>query len=76
MVRALPGSARQLQLRGKRMTTGESQDEAALQYALEELQELAQRTGMTGSDITALLEVMNIYEVLEYLDAKMSNRLQ
>lgn len=58
------------------MTTGESQDEAALQYALEELQELAQRTGMTGSDITALLEVMNIYEVLEYLDAKMSNRLQ
>jgi hypothetical protein len=58
------------------MTTGDSQDEAALQYALEELQELAQRTGLRGSDITALLEVMNIYEVLEYLDAKMSNRLQ
>ena len=58
------------------MTTGDSQDEAALQYALEELQELAQRTGLTGSDITALLELMNIYEVLEYLDAKMSNRLQ
>jgi hypothetical protein len=58
------------------MSTGESQDEAALQYAMEELQDLAQQSGMTGSEITALLELMSIYEVLDYLDAKMSNRLQ
>ena len=58
------------------MTTSESQDEAALQYALEELQDLAQKSGLTGTEITALLELMNIYEVMDYLDAKMSNRLQ
>lgn len=58
------------------MTSSDTQDEAALQYALEELQDLAQKNGLSGGEITALLELMNIYEVLDYLDAKMSNRLQ
>ena len=58
------------------MSTGESQDEAAHQYALEELQDLAQKSGLSGNEVTALLELMSIYEVLDYLDAKMSNRLQ
>jgi hypothetical protein len=57
------------------MTTGDTHDEAALQYALEELQDLAQKSGLTGTEITTLLELMNIYEVLDYLDAKMANRL-
>ena len=42
------------------MSTGESQDEAALQYALEELQDLAQKSGLSGNEVTALLELMKV----------------
>jgi hypothetical protein len=58
------------------MSTDDAQQDEALQYALEELQDLAQKNGLTGGQISAYLAVMNIFEVLDYLDAKMANRLQ
>jgi hypothetical protein len=58
------------------MATSDPREESALQYALEELESLVQTNGLVRSDVLALLEVMNIYEVLDYLDAKISNRLQ
>lgn len=51
-------------------------DEETLQYALEELEALTQKGGFLTEDVVALLRIMNIHEVVEYLDAKMSNRLQ
>jgi hypothetical protein len=53
-----------------------SQDEYALQCALEELETLTQKGGFAAQDVLALLRIMNVHEVVEYLDAKMSNRLQ
>ena len=51
-------------------------DEFALQSALEELEILTQKGGFIAKDVVALLRIMNVHEVVEYLDAKMSNRLQ
>ncbi len=48
----------------------------AVQWALEDLQSLAEKGGFSTQDVVALLKVMNVYDVLDYLDAKMSNRLQ
>jgi hypothetical protein len=58
------------------MATSDPRDDSALQYALEELENIVQTNGLARSEIMALLEVMNIYEVLDYLDAKIANRLQ
>ncbi|MBZ5704784.1 MAG: hypothetical protein LAN63_05480 [Acidobacteriia bacterium] len=58
------------------MATSDPRDDSALQYALEELENMVQTNGLARSEIMALLEVMNIYEVLDYLDAKIANRLQ
>ena len=58
------------------MATSDPRDDSALQYALEELENMVQTNGLARSEIKALLEVMNIYEVLDYLDAKIANRLQ
>jgi len=51
-------------------------DELVLQYALGELEILTQKGGFIAKDMVALLRIMNVHEVVEYLDAKMSNRLQ
>jgi hypothetical protein len=53
-----------------------SQEEYVLQCALEELQVLTQKGGFAAQDVLALLRIMSVHEVVEYLDAKMSNRLQ
>lgn len=58
------------------MATSDPRDDSALQYALEELENMVQTNGLARNEIMALLEVMNIYEVLDYLDAKIANRLQ
>jgi len=58
------------------MSATDSRDDSALQYALEELETMVVDNGLVRSEILALLEVMNIYEVLDYLDAKIANRLQ
>ena len=58
------------------MATSDPREDSALQYALEELENLVLDNGLARSEIMALLEVMNIYEVLDYLDAKIANRLQ
>lgn len=47
-----------------------------MRWALEDLETLVQIGGFAADDVVALLKVMNVYDVLEYLDAKMSNRLQ
>jgi hypothetical protein len=47
-----------------------------LQWALEDLVELAKQGGLATSEVTALLQIMSVYEVLDYLDHKLSNRLQ
>jgi hypothetical protein len=62
--------------KGSAMATSDPRDDSALQYALEELETLVIDNDLARSEIMALLEVMNIYEVLDYLDAKISNRLQ
>jgi hypothetical protein len=51
-------------------------DEFALQCALEELEALTEKGGFVPEDVLALLRIMNIGEVVDYLDAKMRNRLQ
>ena len=51
-------------------------DEETLQCALEELEALAQKGGFIAEDVVALLRIMSVHEVVDYLDAKMSNRLQ
>jgi hypothetical protein len=65
-----------LLFKGNPMATSDPRDDSALQYALEELENLVVDNGLARSEIMALLEVMNIYEVLDYLDAKIANRLQ
>ncbi len=47
-----------------------------MRWALEDLESLAEKGGFATDDVVALLKVMNVYDVLDYLDAKMSNRLQ
>jgi hypothetical protein len=51
-------------------------DEFALQCALEELEVLTEKGGFVAKDVVALLRIMSVDEVVDYLDAKMSNRLQ
>jgi hypothetical protein len=58
------------------MATSDPRDDSALQYALEELENMVVDNGLARGEIMALLEVMNIFEVLDYLDAKIANRLQ
>ena len=58
------------------MATRDPRDDSALQYALEELENMVVDNGLARGEIMALLEVMNIFEVLDYLDAKIANRLQ
>ncbi len=58
------------------MGPSDQQEEMAVQWALEDLQSLAEKGGFSTQDVVALLKVMNVYDVLDYLDAKMSNRLQ
>jgi hypothetical protein len=53
-----------------------SQDDFATRWALEDLELLAQKGGFSTRDVVALLRIMSVHEVIEYLDAKMSNRLQ
>jgi hypothetical protein len=56
--------------------TKEQEEDLAVRWALEELESLAEKGGFATDDVVALLKVMNVYDVLDYLDAKMSNRLQ
>ena len=58
------------------MSTTDAQEDLAVRWALEDLESLAEKGGFTTDDVVALLKVMNVYDVLDYLDAKMSNRLQ
>lgn len=58
------------------MATSDQQEDFAVRWALEDLETLVQIGGFAADDVVALLKVMNVYDVLEYLDAKMSNRLQ
>lgn len=58
------------------MATTDAQEDLAVRWALEDLESLAEKGGFTTDDVVALLKVMNVYDVLDYLDAKMSNRLQ
>jgi phosphoribosylformylglycinamidine (FGAM) synthase-like amidotransferase family enzyme len=52
------------------------QEDFSLRWELEDLEMLAQKGGFATGDVLALLRIMNVHEVMEYLDAKMSNRLQ
>jgi hypothetical protein len=54
----------------------EQEDDLAVRWALEDLESLAEKGGFATDEVVALLKVMNVYDVLDYLDAKMSNRLQ
>ncbi|HUE52787.1 MAG TPA: hypothetical protein VMO80_10630 [Terriglobales bacterium] len=56
--------------------TKEQEEDLAVRWALEDLESLAEKGGFATDDVVALLKVMNVYDVLDYLDAKMSNRLQ
>ncbi len=56
--------------------TKEQEEDQAVRWALEDLESLAEKGGFATDDVVALLKVMNVYDVLDYLDAKMSNRLQ
>jgi hypothetical protein len=56
--------------------TKEPEEDLAVRWALEDLESLAEKGGFATDDVVALLKVMNVYDVLDYLDAKMSNRLQ
>ena len=56
--------------------TKEQEEDLAVRWALEDLETLAEKGGFATDDVVALLKVMNVYDVLDYLDAKMSNRLQ
>jgi hypothetical protein len=58
------------------VATTDAQEDLAVRWALEDLESLAEKGGFTTDDVVALLKVMNVYDVLDYLDAKMSNRLQ
>jgi hypothetical protein len=58
------------------VATSDAQEDMAVRWALEDLENLAEKGGFTTDDVVALLKVMNVYDVLDYLDAKMSNRLQ
>jgi len=56
--------------------TKEQEEDLAVRWAFEDLESLAEKGGFATDDVVALLKVMNVYDVLDYLDAKMSNRLQ
>jgi hypothetical protein len=51
-------------------------DEYALQCALTELEALNLKGGFIAKDVIPLLSIMNVREVVEYLDAKTSNQFQ
>jgi hypothetical protein len=51
-------------------------DEYALQCALTELEVLNLKGGFIAKDVIPLLSIMNVREVVEYLDAKTSNQFQ
>jgi hypothetical protein len=53
-----------------------TQEDFATRWALEDIEVLAQKGGLSTSDVFALLRIMSIHEILDYLDAKISNRLQ
>jgi hypothetical protein len=57
-------------------TTDAQEEDMSVRWALEDLESLAEKGGFATDDVVALLKVMNVYDVLDYLDAKMSNRLQ
>jgi hypothetical protein len=50
--------------------------EYALQCALTELEALNLKGGFIAKDVIPLLSIMNVREVVEYLDAKTSNQFQ
>lgn len=52
------------------------QEDFSVRWELEDLEMLAQKGGFATSDVLALLRIMSVPEVTDYLDAKMSNRLQ
>jgi hypothetical protein len=55
---------------------GGHMDEYALQCALTELEVLNLKGGFIAKDVIPLLSIMNVREVVEYLDAKTSNQFQ
>jgi hypothetical protein len=57
-------------------TRGNHMDEYALQCALTELEALNLKGGFIAKDVIPLLSIMNVREVVEYLDAKTSNQFQ